>query len=426
MTGTVREARLGNPTARSRLKAGRQPHWNAVLAGRAHIGWQRWSEDRVGRWVLRTRRGGAYSTEQIGVADDDRSRPADGIEVLTYDQARSKALDLATGGAEGTRGGRLTVARAMTNYLDHMEATGKVLRSARSAIVAHVLPKLGRVEVSSLTSAQIRRWLAELASTPARKRSKRNGEQRFKDAPTDDEGVRKRRNTANRVLTVLKAALNHAYDEVGKVASNREWDRRVKKFKGVDAARVRYLSIAEVTRLLNACAPEFRGLVRAALESGCRYAELGRLEVADFNPDSGTVEVRKSKSGKSRHVVLTDQGAEFFRQVCAGRAAGELMLAKPDGESWGPSQQSRLINAACDRAKISPPITFHGLRHTWASLAVMGGVPLMVVAKNLGHTSTSMVEKFYGHMARSHVVDAIRAGAPRYGVEDEGNVRTIR
>jgi len=46
--------------------------------------------------------------------------------------------------------------------------------------------------------------------------------------------------------------------------------------------------------------------------------------------------------------------------------------------------------AACERAKINPPITFHG--HTWASLSVMAGLPLMVVAKNLGHVDTRMVE----------------------------------
>jgi integrase len=48
---------------------------------------------------------------------------------------------------------------------------------------------------------------------------------------------------------------------------------------------------------------------------------------------------------------------------------------------------------------IIPPINFHGLRHTWASLAVMNGMPLLVVAKNLGHSDTRMVEKHYGHLA---------------------------
>jgi integrase len=70
---------------------------------------------------------------------------------------------------------------------------------------------------------------------------------------------------------------------------------------------------------------------------------------------------------------------------------------------------------ACVRARIAPPVSFHALRHSWASLATMAGVPLMVVAKNLGHVDTRMVEKHYGHLAPSYIADAIRAGAPRFG-----------
>jgi integrase len=63
-----------------------------------------------------------------------------------------------------------------------------------------------------------------------------------------------------------------------------------------------------------------------------------------------------------------------------------------------------------------PSISFHGLRHTWASHAVMNGVPLMIVAKNLGHSDSRMVEKHYGHLEPSYIADAIRAGAPRFGL----------
>jgi integrase len=79
-----------------------------------------------------------------------------------------------------------------------------------------------------------------------------------------------------------------------------------------------------------------------------------------------------------------------------------------------------------ERAKLTPPITFHGMRHTWASHAVMNGVPLIVVARNLGHKDTRMVERVYGHLAPSFVVNAIRAGAPRYGIEPDKKVTALR
>ena len=56
----------------------------------------------------------------------------------------------------------------------------------------------------------------------------------------------------------------------------------------------------------------------------------------------------------------------------------------------------------------------------------MNGMPLMVVAKNLGHTSTKMVEKHYGHLAPSFIVDAVLDHAPRFGATDDGKVKKLR
>ena len=49
----------------------------------------------------------------------------------------------------------------------------------------------------------------------------------------------------------------------------------------------------------------------------------------------------------------------------------------------------------------------------------MGGVPLFVLAKALGHASTIMVERHYGHLAPSYIAEAIRKVAPRFGIEPE-------
>src|SRR5262249_6041542 len=124
------------------------------------------------------------------------------------------------------------------------------------------------------------------------------------------------------------------------------------------------------------------------------------------------------------HVVLTAEGVDFFRRACAGR--GGLALPRDGGAAWEPSNQHRLMRAASARAGIDPPINFHALRHTWASLAVMNNTPLMVVARNLGHRDTRMVEKYYAHLAPNYVADAIRAGAPRFGIEPPGNVAPLR
>src|SRR5262249_61110297 len=136
----------------------------------------------------------------------------------------------------------------------------------------------------------------------------RAGKRRCGAGPATEGERAPRRASANRVLTMLKAALNHAYDE-GHVINRDPWGRKLKPFRNVEMARVRYLTVAQAKRLLNACDADFRSLVRAALETGCRYSELARMEVHDFNPDASTIAIGKSKSGKARHANLAPEGA---------------------------------------------------------------------------------------------------------------------
>lgn len=92
------------------------------------------------------------------------------------------------------------------------------------------------------------------------------------------------------------------------------------------------------------------------------------------------------------------------------------MLVKAGGR-WQKTHQAKPMALACESARINPPASFHVLRHTYASLSIMNGAPLMVVAKNLGHVDTRMMEKHYGHLAPSYVAEAIRKAAPRFGIK---------
>jgi integrase len=93
---------------------------------------------------------------------------------------------------------------------------------------------------------------------------------------------------------------------------------------------------------------------------------------------------------------------------------------------WGRSHQQRPLNDASKIAKISPPVTFHVLRHTHASHLAMNGVGLGVIAAQLGHADTRMTEKHYAHLAPSYVADTIRAHFPTLGIGGEETVVPLR
>jgi integrase len=354
MAGTVKHAKIENRTARARMKRGRQAHWRALVLGRVHLGYQRWPDEAAGRWILRRYIDGKYVVATLGLADDSES--ANGDRVLSFERAEAQARAALDRPANAH--GRLTVRGAVTNYVEFQCAQGKPTGDLLSRSTAHILPPLGDAVVADLTSARLRNWLATLAGMPAMKRSRAGAPQQYKAEPEDDEAIRRRRASANRVLTMLKAALNHAYDEQ-LVSSNEAWGRRLKPFRDVETARIRYLTIAEAKRLLNACDREFRPLVQAALESGCRYSELTRLQVQDFNVDAGTLNIRRSKTGKSRHVVLSEEGTAFFRQTTLGRPGDALMFVRTDGT---PLARFASGSARTNRGYVNRPRLAHRCR----------------------------------------------------------------
>jgi integrase len=365
-------------------------------------------------------RKGLRQQTTLGPADD--ALDPDGVLAVSYAQAQVKARDwFATVTRPEESAGPYTVREAVADYLDWFRATGKKsIRETGATVGAFILPQLGDLEVGSLTPTQLRKWHTDIASAPPRLRTRPGERQKVRDTTDDPEAQRRRHASANRILTVLKATLNHAWRE-GKVASDDAW-RRITPFREADAARVRYLNRDECRRLVNACPQALRMIVRGALLSGARYSELARMTVTDFHRDSGTLLVRTSKAGKVRHIELTAEGLDFFNEITAGRVGSELLFHRDDAR-WGKSHQQRPLVEASRVAKISPAASFHTLRHTYASLMVMDAVPLMVVARNLGHADTRMVEKHYGHLATSY---AERRSAPRNRSESEIQAGSFR
>jgi integrase len=426
MPRSARKTSLESRTARAQLPMRRAPYFVKIAKG-LRLGYYRGSA--AGTWIgRRYRGGGCYSTVALGLADD--LTDADGSKIFDFWQAQGAARQWAEKQRlidEGmVRGGPYTVADAVHDYLDAVRAEKgpRAERGATYIFNASILPELGPVLVEKLTTDRLLRWRNNLATRPKRVRTKRAAETpATREIPDDDDARRKRKATANRIITMLKAALNRGF-QAGRVASDQAW-RRVKPFAKVDEAVVRYLTAEEVRRLISCCSSDFRALVQAALLTGCRYSELARLKVEAFNADSGTVAIRLSK-GKVRHVTLAEEGLHCFLAWTRGQPPNRHMFLREDGAVWGPSHQQRPLEQASRLAEISPPVIFHVLRHTHASQLAMRGVPMAVIAKQLGHADTRMTEKHYAHLAPNYVTDTIRANFPNLGIGETLKVVPLR
>lgn len=415
MTRTVRGGRLETRSARLRLAPRARAYWNVTAKPGVHLGYRRLA-NKNGTWIARTYQGRPGVYEQHAFAQADDYAESDGDEVLTYYQAAQRIA----GAAPAVRhSSAYSVQDAVTSYLEYIARHRRSIIDARSRLNSYVAPYFGGRPLSSLTPADFEAWskwaYAHDPRAGAATRKKR-------DVPAP-ERERRRRATLNKVITYLKAALDRTYEQ-GHVEDRSAW-ARLKKFKGVDSARIARLSDDEARRLTNSAATDFRRLLEVALLTGARYGELVAFRVRDFDERSGTLLVADSKSGKPRRIPLTDEGRQLLESLAAGKKPDDAILTKADGSVWKKDDQAGRMRQTCAAANVSPPINFHAIRHTTASLLVEKGVPLAFVAEMLGHSDTRMVSRHYSHLAKNIVHDEIRAKLPNFSVRVDETVRKL-
>jgi integrase len=419
MGRTTKQFDLSNRERRSQLAVRSEPYWHFEREG-AHIGYYRGA--RIGKWVARYKlpgTAGGYSKVTLGeAADAPHSVTSD--RILDWKAAKAKASEwfAQMDKAEGLRSGPYTVADALDDYIARFR--GKDLANTRRRIEAFIRPKLGQHDVAKLTSKVIRRWHEGLADAPARLRTANGAEQNVRITADTDEARRSRQSSANRILTILKAALNRAYHE-GDVESDHAW-RKVKPFEKADGVKLRYLSDDEARRLVNATNATFRPMVQGALLTGARYAELANLEARDFDRQARTIRLRETKAGMHRDVYLGDEGFVLFDMATIGKTPNQPIFERPDGNKWSASQQARPLAAACKAADVEPT-GFHDLRRTFGARLALQGVPMAVIAKALGHADERITQRHYAHLAKNYVADTIRAASAGLGiVSDDSSV----
>lgn len=465
MSRTKKSADMDSPTKRKSLTPGAY-HQEPLPSG-GYLRYRCPVKDKVGAWFVQDPDPvtGKLAQVRIAEADDDPKRPADGVAIMTYAQAReiaqARIKARATERKRTTSGAPApdklrTVRDVMAYYIADAKQTRKSIETALAAeqsAAANILPELGDVLVELLTVDTIKNWAAQLAGRGRRKTGwKRElGEEitylpliparraktmtKAQLAEATEAAIKRRKSSANRDLALLRAALNLAVENEKIPSDYTPWVQ-VKLFKGVKGTRLRFLSVAEQVRLVNACPEDFRQLVRGALYTGARYAELAGAKVMDFNQANGSLRVDgKGQDTNVRHIFLTEEGEVFFKELVAGRSRAELLFVRhgvergsrkdvKNAEGWLKDDAKTPMRRACKVAQITP-LVFHELRHTYASSLIAVGVPLMVVAQQLGHKDTRMVQKHYGHLDQGTTKNTIRALAPALGISGDPKVAEL-
>lgn len=172
----------------------------------------------------------------------------------------------------------------------------------------------------------------------------------------------------------------------------------LKHLKGAKV-RCRWLDERECELLLASAKQVSQRVYEAvffALNTGFRLDNIECLEVGDIKADFITA--RKTKSGHPYDIPISATLRTFIDTVMTKRSGFALDTHNLKSEFHKALELAGLRREAKDPMKV----TFHTLRHTFASYWLQKGVPIYTVSKWLGHSSIKMTESVYGHLSRSH------------------------
>lgn len=401
-----------------RLFLRESPYWHHLLVGR-HLGVHR-PDGRHCNWVARIlthdRR---YVQKCLGPALDlgrGCLSFADAIEAafawFEDCAAKGKAAKQAPKGRTDALcfsplGPIYTVGHALHDYT----AWSRIARSNGghynmiTLVNHHLAHGVTHLPLEDFTAQHLQSIALQIIRTPPRHGfSKRQSSVEREDLSPDE--LRRRKRTYNSVVGILKVAFSHAWD-AGKIETDRPI-RCLKRISVVHTPRLLFLNREECRTLLANCTPALRNLVLGGLYTGCRVGELANLRVEDVGHQVFGIRISAFKRSPARFVFLPDEGMAFFLRMIEGKAPKDYVFRSDKGKIWL-RQHTALFRRAVRIANLPPDFVFHGLRHTYASDLIRQGVPIEVVARQLGHADIRTVADTYGHIAEQFREEQIRS-----------------
>lgn len=283
----------------------------------------------------------------------------------------------------------------------------------------HLAPALGRTGLRKLTAAQAQKMLNDKAKP-------------FQVTRKSGEEVQSRLSseTLRGILATLRSALTRAYKDglvAENVAKRAVLPKSTKKI-------AQHLSAEEARQLLALLGdhPVDRAIL-VALHTGLRIGEVTGLTWRDIDFARETLRVRQQlqrvngklqlkglKSersqrtlpllGTAREAIRAQRGYQVLQRTELGDLDNpdDLVFLNPEGRPLDPKYVNNRLKTLMTKAGL-PPLSFHKLRHTAATLMLAEGIPLHQVRDQLGHSQIALTANIYGHAVPTALRQAAEA-----------------
>jgi integrase len=353
--------------------------------------------------------GGWWFIVDIAPHPDGRRRQAKRRGFTTKTAAQEALDELRVTARQGTyvAPARQTVGELLEEWLVSVKPALKpaTWSSYRRNMRLHVRPRIGGTQLQALDASALNRMYGELLD---------NGSKRAKDTGLSPRSVRY-------IHTILHRAFSDA-ERWGRIARNPAAAATPPRAVDAKAPELHTWTAADLTRFLNATRDERHWAAwQFIATTGCRRGEAIGLRWSDVDLERGTAVVRQTvgiidgqivvgdlpKSNKPRTIHLAGATVDALKTWRKRRLQEQLALGLRDadglvfptelGEVQDPDSFAKVFERRRARHGL-PKLSIHGLRHTWATLALEAGVHPKVVQEQLGHHSVSFTLDRYSHV----------------------------
>lgn len=338
-------------------------------------------------------------TNQYG---DKTQRKIANYADITFAQAQKLAkkyrAEVVMGGdpaaAKAERKAIPTYATLADDHLTFAKTYQKRPGNTESMLRVHIKPRWGSKRLDEIKTPDVARWLAEL-----------------RDGGLAPSTVEKIRITFNRSfeLAIKWQTPGVKHNPVRGIPRP--------KFNN---ARDRYLTSDQAGALLKACAasinPQLRNIVGLLLLTGARKNELLQAKWEHVNFDRKVWFIPDSKTGKARHVPLSQPALDIINQLPRFEKCAWLL---PNPKTKKPYTDIKHPWETARKAAGLEDLHIHDLRHSAASFMINAGIDLFAVGRILGHADHQSTMR-YSHLANDTLMQAVEAGAAKMNVNWAG------
>ncbi len=178
----------------------------------------------------------------------------------------------------------------------------------------------------------------------------------------------------------------------------------------VTTGRTRFLSPEEEIRLSQALGPRYAPWARLAILTGLRKTEMFSLQWPQVNWEQGLITLPQTKSGQIQHVPLNEEAKQILRSFESWHFSKWIFTSRnPTTHLDSGNFYNRVFVPAVKKAHLDD-VTWHTLRHTFASRLAMSGQTPNIIAALLRHQSLELVQR-YAHLSPSYLKSAVETVA---------------